>query len=458
MKAIKLLAVLATGLVCACLILAPTASSDDLDNELQSVLDRHGFTGRIESTLEQRLGRPIDKRLSELGRLLFYDAIISLTKDNACAGCHAPTTGYADTQSIAIGIESNRWVGPSRSGPRNRRRSPMILNSAFFPNLMWNSRFESLSGDPFDNSAGFLFPEPEGMSLSRLSHLLAAQAFMPASDRAEMAGFDFAGDSFAFREEIAARVGRIGKYRKLFGKSFAEVKAGEPITFDMIGRAIAEFEFTLSFANAPIDRFARGERNAMTQDQKRGALLFFGKARCVECHSVSGRSNEMFSDFASHVVGVPQIAPATTNVTFDGPNGDEDFGLEQVTGREEDRYKFRTTPLRNLDVQPTFFHNGAFTSIKDAIRHHLDVFQSARNYDPKEAGVDKDLRRVGPIEPVLARLDPLLAERIDLTREEFLQLVSFVRDGLLDPRAKPENLRKLVPTKVPSGLHVFYFE
>ena len=79
--------------------------------------------------------------------------------------------------------------------------------------------------------------------------------------------------------------------------------------------------------------------------QKRGALLFFGKAGCVSCHAVSGQSNEMFSDFEMHVAGVPQIAPyfgfGEGNVIFDGLGEDEDFGLEQITGDSGDRYKFR---------------------------------------------------------------------------------------------------------------------
>ena len=86
-----------------------------------------------------------------------------------------------------------------------------------------------------------------------------------------------------------------------------------------------------------------------------------------------------------HVVGVPQIAPVfgvgTGNMIFDGPGEDEDFGLEQITGNPADRYKFRTSPLRNVALQPAFFHNGAFTRLEDAIRHHLDVFESARGYD-----------------------------------------------------------------------------
>src|SRR5207237_9614465 len=113
---------------------------------------------------------------------------------------------------------------------------------------------------------------------------------------------------------------------------------------------------TLIFANAPIDRFARGDFSAMTMPQKQGALLFFGKAGCVSCHAVSGQSNEMFSDFKMHVAGVPEIAPffgvGESNVIFDGPGEDEDFGLEQITGNAADRYKFRTSPLRNVALQP----------------------------------------------------------------------------------------------------------
>jgi cytochrome c peroxidase len=231
----------------------------------------------------------------------------------------------------------------------------------------------------------------------------------------------------------------------------------------MFGQAIAEFEFTLTFANAPIDRFARGDSKAMTAPQKKGAIVFFGKGRCVQCHAVAGQSNEMFSDFRNHVIGVPQVAPffgvGEGNVVFDGPGKDEDFGLEQVTGKPEDRYKFRTSPLRNAAVQPAFFHNGAFTRLEDAIRHHLDVFSSARSYNPIAAGLDRDLTyRQGPIEPVLARVDPLLRTPIDLSADEFNHLVAFVRDGLLDERATRQNLCRLVPGTAPSGFPTMRFE
>ena len=168
-----------------------------------------------------------------------------------------------------------------------------------------------------------------------VSHLLIAQAHIPPTELVEVAGFtgtagtigpefdqfdDGLGgtvpppDASGFRNEpirqaVLARLNATPAYRALFGRIFPEVAAGAPIDFTMFGRAIAEFEFTLIFADAPIDRFARGDRRAMTVQQKQGALVFFGQGRCSSCHAVAGPSNEMFSDFEMHVVGVPQIAP-----------------------------------------------------------------------------------------------------------------------------------------------------
>jgi len=195
----------------------------------------------------------------------------------------------------------------------------------------------------------------------------------------------------------------------------------------------------------------------MTTDEKQGALLFFGEAGCVSCHAVSGAADEMFSDFQNRVAGVPQVAPAVTNSVFDGPGANEDFGLEQVTGNRDDRYRFRTSPLRNVGLQPAFFHNGAFTTLESAIRFHLDASTQALSYSP--AHLDADLTGpTGPIEPVRARLDPLLAAPVKLTDEEFNQLVSFVRDGLTDKRARPGKLRKLIPQEAASGRPLATYE
>src|SRR5436309_1718012 len=128
------------------------AASDNLDLQLAQALAKVGFSGRIESTLLPRLGRPIHRPLADLGRLLWFDMIGGLHSDNTCGGCHSPTNGFGDTQSIAIGVQNNNLVGPRRTGPRNQRRTPMAINTSFYPALMWNGRFFAPSGDPFNNS------------------------------------------------------------------------------------------------------------------------------------------------------------------------------------------------------------------------------------------------------------------------------------------------------------------
>ena len=441
---------------------APTATvaaapDGDVDAVLRRYLAALGFTGRVASTLELRLGRRIDRQVAEVGRMLWFDPIGGLNDDNTCAGCHSPTNGFGDTQPIAIGIDNNGVVGPGRTGPRNQRRSPMVINAAFYPTLMWNSRFHAGSGDPFDNGGGFVFPEPEGRTLSYLPHLLAAQAFIPPTERVEAAGFAFPGTSDDIRAEVLRRLSASREYRRLFARAFRDVGAGAPITFEHVGRAVAEFELTQVYADAPIDRYARGVPDALTARQKQGAVLFFGAAGCVRCHAVTGGSNEMFSDFRQHVAGVPQVAPTVGNVTFDGPGQDEDFGLEQVTGDPADRYAFRTSPLRNVALQPSFMHNGAFARLEDAIRYHLDAAGSAAAYSP--AALPPDLRvRMGPMAPVIDRLDPLLRAPVVLSPADFDALVEFVRTGLLDPDARPERLRRLIPEKLPSGRKGFTFQ
>jgi cytochrome c peroxidase len=323
-----------------------------------------------------------------------------------------------------------------------------------------------------------------------IKHLAQAQGEMPPTELTEVAGYTGtkgtryslgpAFDQFddgkgsklpipdgegyrndAIRQVVLDRLNSTQGYRELFGEVYPEVKIGAPIDFSMFGRAIAEFEFTLTFANAPIDRFARGDHRAMTVHEKRGALLFFGKAKCATCHAVSGKANEMFSDFEEYNIGVPQISPAfgvgKGNTIFDGPDHDEDFGLEQITGDINDRYHFRTAPLRNLVLQPAFFHNGSFTRLEDAIQHHLNVYESARNYDPRSAGVERDLRHVGPIEPVLMTLAPELREPISLERDQLSDLVAFVRDALQDERVTKKNLCALIPDSVPSGRPLLKF-
>lgn len=477
-------------LIHPCDAVAEDEHASRLDRELMRVLRDAGFTGNVEATLEARLGRPIDPAMADLGRLLFFDKVLGLHSDNSCAGCHSPALGFGDSQPMAIGVDNNDIVGRSRRGPRNQRRAPLVPNTIFYPALMWTPRFVALSGDPFDNSLGFKFPFPETL-ITDVPTLLAAQASIPSTELVEMAGFtgiidnpgpfgprhfqfddghgqalpapDATGvHNFPIQAAVDARLNSIPEYLERFGMVFnggVPLPAGD-ITINMRRVAIAEFEATLTAAKAPLDRFARGDKHAMTPSQKRGAQLFFGKARCVDCHAVAGQSNEMFSDFRPHRIGGPQLAPVfgtgTGNVIFDGPGENEDFGFEQTQHDPALRYTFRTAPLRNLKVAPAFFHNGAFGTLEAAIAHHLDVEASLRNYDPDANNVPSDLSP-GPFEGILAAgIDPLLQTPIRLTKKEFRDLVEFVRDGLFDRRVR--KLCKQIPESVPSGIPLQRFE
>src|SRR5262249_12441632 len=268
--------------------------------------------------------------------------------------------------------------------------------------------------------------------------------------------------NFPIQHAVDARLNASPEYRKKFGEVFNGGVPRPPsgITISMRRRALAEFQTTLTAANAPLDGFARGNRHAMAPSQKRGALLFFGKANCVACHTVGGQANEMFSDFQPHRIGGPQLAPVfgvgTGNTIFDGPGENEDFGFEQTTSDPALRYTFRTAPLRNLKVAPAFFHNGAFGTLEAAIAHHLDVETSLRNYDPDANNVPSDLSP-GPFAGMLAAgIDPLLRTPIGLSKKEFHDLVDFVRDGLFDNRVL--RFCQQIPPSVPSGMSLQRFE
>lgn len=330
--------------------------------------------------------------------------------------------------------------------------------------------------NPGTAAQGFQFPAPEGQGFGNgtagpprsttaayslffgapsitnnplslnIPNLATAQVFLPTVQFNEMAGFNVPGtivpgtigapgtknrDRTAvavagsspfdpadahnvIRNTIVARLNGNENYRKLFRRNFpGQITRNGGITYTMVATAIAEFEFSLVRANAPIDQYARGLTTAMTSKQKYGAILFFtptssGGAGCVTCHAVSGTNNEMFSDFAFHASGVPQIVPSRTNTALDSDaNGtyNQDFAWFEFTTRPGDQFKFRTAPLRNVGALSNyFFHDGAFNSLEDAIRFHLDANRHAPNYSPKGRLPD-DLQTVGPIAPILQLLN-----------------------------------------------------
>jgi cytochrome c peroxidase len=144
--------------------------------------------------------------------------------------------------------------------------------------------------------------------------------------------------------------------------------------------------------------------------------LFYGRAGCSSCHS-----GVFQTDHGFHAIGMPQVGPGFGH----GFEGREDFGREEATGDPADRYRFRTPSLRNVVLTGPWGHDGFFNSLEAVVRHHLDPLDPLLNADPSQV---------------------VLPPREDL---DALDLLEFLQ-ALTDPAA--QDLRKSVPTRVPSGL------
>lgn len=395
--------------------------------------------------------------LFELGRALMFDKILSGNKDIACATCHHPLHQTGDGLPVSIGT-GGRGLGPQRVRGEGRpfipRNAPeLFLRSAReWRTMFWDMR---VSGDPQSG-----FETPAGLQLpAGLKSVLAAQAMFPVTSRNEMRGE--AGDTAvdgqlnelalipdhdlpAMWSALMVRLLALSEYRALFAQAYPSVPE-QQLGFQHAANAIAAFEGKAwALLDSPWDRYLRGDNGALPEEAKRGALLFFGEARCASCHSGS-----LFTDQHAHNIAVPQVGPG---------KGDEaplDFGRGRETQDSAQRYAFRTPPLRNVAVTGPWMHDGAFATLEAAVRHHLDPASSLRRYDPA-AHLPPELRDTFQssaelMEDMLFRLDPVLKEPIRLRDGEVNALLVFL-EALTDPAAL--DLSADIPERVPSGLPV----
>jgi cytochrome c peroxidase len=177
--------------------------------------------------------------------------------------------------------------------------------------------------------------------------------------------------------------------------------------------------------------YLAGDRNAIDEDAKRGAFLFFGKARCAVCHE-----GPLFSDFEFHGIGVKKHGPG-----FDGSG--EDQGRYRVTGQPSDRYKFRTPPLRNITLTAPYFHNGSAPTLGDAIAQHIDPFRFADQYE-ESGSFSMKLTQIEAISPILET-------KLTLPEDEIDAIIVFL--GTLQDSGL-SLIDSIIPASVPSGLPV----
>lgn len=161
-------------------------------------------------------------------------------------------------------------------------------------------------------------------------------------------------------------------FQVAFGQPQADAAA--LITYQNIAKAIGEYERSMVFTNSRWKRYVQGEKYILSRKAKRGALLFYrsskqGGAGCVNCHK-----GDTFTDEQFHVLAMPQVGRGKEE------NG-MDFGRWYVTGKENDRFAFRTPSLLNVSETGPWGHAGAYSSLEDVIRHHANPRRSVNNFD-----------------------------------------------------------------------------
>lgn len=433
-----------TALCAACV---PSIWEDDgprqarIDVELRDQLDAAGV---------QPLPKPrllaMDHPQVVLGQALFFDPILSGNEDIACSTCHHPRLGTTDALPLPIGVGGD-GLGPQRQMGRGRefvpRNAPDLFNRNLpqWETMFWDNRVSGYDGRLQTPADDALPPE--------VTTPLAAQSMFPPTSADEMRGKP-GENPIADAESVpeiwallTERVMNTEAYLPLVDAAFPGV-APQDIHFGHFGIAMAEFEATaFTTLNTPFDRYLAGDNDAMTAAQKRGAMLFFGTARCGDCHS-----GALLSDQQTHALGVPQLGPGK------GDESPMDHGRYRESGDDADMFAFRTPMLRNVALTGPYMHDGAFASLRAAVLHHLNPAASLQNYDPHQlppALRDTVQLDEGTIALKLAFIDPDL-QAVTLTDEQLDDLMAFLAEALTDPAAL--HLDHTIPDAVPSGLPV----
>ena len=245
-----------------------------------------------------------------LGRWLFYDPRLSADGTISCASCHEPAAGFSEREPVSTGV----------GGKKGNRKAPPVLNVAFpiYPVWFWDGRASSL----------------------------ADQAKGPMENPVEM-GMTHAG--------IESAVRAIPGYRRYFAEAFGD----ERIEVDRVAEAIAAYEATRMSGNSAFDRWDAGDPGALDEKQKLGFRVFFGKAKCNQCHLGANLTDSRFHNLG---VGWQQPPPGA-----DPASGFADPGRARVTGKVADTGAFKTPTLRDVSRRAPYMHDGSVATLRDAV-------------------------------------------------------------------------------------------
>jgi len=407
--------------------------------------------------------RPYDPARAALGRLLFYDKILSGNRNISCGTCHSAAFATSDGQSLGIG-EGGIGLGPDRrpQAGANRPLKRVPRNAQALFNLGHRSVsvlfHDGRVSDDDVYGRGFNSPAEEWLPAG-LQSVLAAQALIPLTSKVEMAGSPDENDIAAAINRrvdqawpaVVARIAAVPGYARLFTAAFTDIEGAADISAVHVANALDDFQNSewRSFSS-PFDAFLRGDQAALDARQRAGLALFYGSAGCSGCHS-----GPLLTDQRFHALALPPLGPGRTRRFDPFPR---DVGRMAETDDVADAYRFRTPSLRNVAETGPWGHNGAFASLQGIVRHHLDPLASFASWDRSQvvltpddgfAATDfaiwDDSRELARI---TARID---IDPVSLSETEIADLVAFL-GALSDPAAIRGRLGK--PPAVPSGLPV----
>lgn len=368
---------------------------------------------------------PITQAKVDLGALLFHETGLGLSPKHAsntgnysCSSCHFASAGFqagihqgiADG-GIGFGINGEgRIADPTYAVTEldvQPVRTPSALNIAYQEAILWNGQFGAL-GINAGTEASWTAGTPKAKN--HLGYEGTETQAIAAQDVHRL----------KMNDSICVNL----NYKELFDHAFPESDPSIRYGQENTGLAIAAYERIILANQAPFQLWLRGKTNALSEQEKRGAILFFGKANCASCHNGPNLANMEF-----YALGMKDLFE-TTDITY-GANSEscENKGRYCFTKNDADLYKFKVPQIYNLTDSPFYGHGASFRSVREVVDY--------KNKGVKENPNVPDDRIAGQFKP------------LGLSESEVNDITAFIEKGLHDP-----NLLRYQPLSVRSG-HCF---
>lgn len=404
---------------------------EELDQEMETLIKQVAENGQLDyfelpeaddlaSIPQDEVFNPLTTAKVDLGKFLFFDtgfAMNALKADGmgtfSCASCHIPSAGFrpGSFQGVADGGEGYGINGEDRRRHQQYVESEMdvqsarplsLLNVAYVENTFWNGQFGSTGENVGTES---LWSAEEGTDNNSLG--------MKAIETQNIKGLET--HRILITEALIDEYG----YRDMFDAAFPNLSDEEKYSNFGGSLALSAYIRTLISHEASFQKWLKGDSDAMSYEEKQGAILFFGKANCKACHKEQNLGSNEF-----HALGVKDMDQRPSYNT--APDDKRNLGRGGFTQNESDNFKFRVPQLYNMSDTPFFFHGASANSLADVIEYKCDAITENER-------VDQD------------RLSEKFLQ-INLTDEEKSHLVAFIEKSLRDPE-----LERYAPTEVPSG-------